>query len=107
MQRTTGHFNRQARLDQIRRRRGLKTARQLQDEQTSSKTTMGLVKDLHVVTTHIYSDDEIKKFNMQMAIDNHPLSRKPTNMRSKLAYKEIMTEVQQSPRYMLPGMFAI
>ena len=28
-------------------------------------------------------------------------------MRSKLAYKEIMTEVQQSPRYMLPGMFAM
>lgn len=107
MQRTTGHFNRQARLDEIRRRRGLKTAKQLQEEKTVTRTTIGLVKDLHDVTTHIYTDDEIKHFNMQMAIDNHPLSKKPTNMRSKFAYKEIMTEVQQSPRYMLPGMFAM
>jgi hypothetical protein len=85
----------------------LKTAKQLQEKKTVTRTTIGLVKDLHDVTTHIYTDDEIKHFNMQKAIDNHPLSKKPTNMRSKFAYKEIMTEVQQSPRYMLPGMFAM
>lgn len=106
MPRTTGHFNRQARLDQIRRRRGLKTKEQLK-EQKVSPTTLGVIRNLHEVTSHIYNDEEIKKFNMQLAIDNHPLSHKPTNMRSKLAYKEIMTEVQQSPRYMLPGMFAM
>ena len=106
MPRTTGHFNRQARLDQIRRRRGLKNPKELKEEKASA-TTLGTIRNLHEVTTHIYSDDEIKKFNMQLAIDKHPLSHKPTNMRSKLAYKEIMTEVQQSPRYMLPGMFAM
>lgn len=106
MVRTTGHFNRQARLDEIRRRRGLKTKEQLKDQQ-SNNTTIGYIKNLHEVTSHIYSDDEIKHFNMQLAIDNHPLSRKSSNVRSKLAYKEIMNEVQQSPRYMLPGMFAM
>ena len=106
MPRTTGHFNRQARLDQIRRRRELKNPKELKEEKASS-TTLGTIRNLHEVTTHIYSDDEIKKFNMQLAIDKHPLLYKPTNMRSKLAYKEIMTEVQQSPRYMLPGMFAM
>ena len=106
MPRTTGHFNRQARLDQIRRRRGLKNPEELKEEKAAA-TTLGTIRNLHEVTTHIYSDDEINKFNMQLAIDNHPLSHKPTNMRSKLAYKEIMTEVQQSPRYMLPGMFAM
>jgi hypothetical protein len=76
-------------------------------ETKAGNTTIGQVKDLREVVSHIYTDDEIKKFNMQMAIDNHPLANKPVNLRSKLAYKEIMTEVQRSPRYLLPGMFTM
>lgn len=106
MVRTIGHFNRQTRLDEIRRRRRLKTEDQLKEQQ-ASPTTIGYIKNLNEVTSHIYSDDEIKHFDMQLAINNHPLGRKPTNVRSKLAYKEIIKEVQQSPRYMLPGMFAM
>ena len=106
MPRTIGHFNRQSRLEAIRHRRGLKNSNQLQ-EQHVENTTLGTIKNLHEVTSHIYNDDEIKRFNMQLAIDKHPLSRKPTYTRSKLAYKEIMNEVQRSPRYMLPGMFAM
>lgn len=112
MPRTIGHFNRQARLEEIRRRRGIKGDQRrrdeaaLQEEQTKI-TTMGIVNNLHEVTTHIYSEDEIKRFNMLKAIDNHPLHSKPLNMRSKLAYQEIMNEVKQSSRYLLPGMFAV
>ena len=102
--RTIGHFNRQARLDEIRRRR-------LQNKEVNPEktiqTTNGFTKNLQEVVSHIYTDDEIRKFNMQAAIDNHPLSHKPTNLRSKLAYKEIISQVNRSPRYLLPGMFVV
>ena len=93
-------------MDAIRKRRQLKSANGLR-ENKAGNTTIGQVKNLREVTSHIYTDEEIKKFNMQMAIDNHPLANKPVNLRSKLAYKEIMTEVQRSPRYLLPGMFTV
>lgn len=105
MPRTIGHFNRQAESDEDQDSLGL------HDDSIGSpatqKTTVGSTQRLREVTSHIYTDDEIKKFNMQLAIDNHPLSTRPTGVRSKLAYKEIMVNVPQSPRYMLPGMFAL
>lgn len=104
--RTLGHFNRKSRTAALQRRRSLRTQQQIQ-EQYVGNTTPGSVRNLETVTSHIYDDEEIKRFNMQKAIDNHPLSHKPTNMRSKIAYKEIINEVQQSPKYMLPGMFAM
>lgn len=105
MPRTTGHFNREARLEQIRKRRGMINEGFTQP--LVGNTTMGHVRNLHAVTSHIYTDDEIKRFNMDKAIANHPLSRKSTGLRSKLAYKEIMNEVKASPKYMLPGMFCV
>lgn len=104
--RTLGHFNRKSRTAALQRRRSLRTQQQIQ-EQYVGNTTPGSIRNLEAVTSHIYDDEEIKRFNMQKAIDNHPLSHKPTNMRSKIAYKEIINEVQQSPKYMLPGMFAV
>lgn len=105
--RTIGHFNRQARLDEIRRRREHGKSPAGLHETKVGQSTPGAVLNLQEVTSHIYTDDEIKKFNMQMAIDNHPLHKKPVNLRSKLAYKTIMEEVKRSPRYLLPGMFTI
>ena len=107
MPRTTGHYNRAAKLEHLRRRRQEKINENKVNSGIVEKTTIGKVRDLNEVVTHIYTDDEIKRFNMKVAIDNHPLSKKPTNVRSKIAYKEIMNEVQQSPKYMLPGMFAM
>lgn len=103
LKRTIGHFNRQARLDQIRRRR----MQNQQHKVGNIYTTPGLVRNLNEVTSHIYTDEEIKLFNIEKALKNHPLSKKSTNLRSKLAYKEIMENVNVSPRYMLPGMFAV
>ena len=107
-QRTIGHFNRQSRLSDLMKRRMNKgkSPEELNNAKTGH-TTFGTVRDLHEVTSHIYTDAEIKKFNMQLAIDNHPLHKKPTNLRSKLAYKEIMEQVSRSPRYLLPGMFTV
>ena len=34
----------------------------------------------------IYDAESIENFRMDEAIQDHPLSRRPTNMRSKLAY---------------------
>lgn len=103
--RTLGHFNRKARTAALQRRRNQRSQDRL-NEQRVLNTTPGSIRNIEEVTSHIYSDEEIKRFNMQKAINNHPLSRKPTHMRSKIAYKEIINEVQQSPKYMLPGMFA-
>lgn len=104
--RTLGHFNRRSRTAALQRRRSLRYEQRLQ-EQRVANTTPGSVRNIEAVTTHIYDDEEIKRFNMQKAINNHPLSHKPTHMRSKIAYKEIINETAQSPRYMLPGMFAM
>ncbi len=104
MKRTSGHIDKEARLEQIRRRRVLN---QRINEGSTPKVTPGIVNNLDEVTSHIYTDDEIRRFSMQAAIDNHPLAKKPSQARSKLAYKEIMEEVKESPRYMLPGMFAM
>lgn len=116
MPRTTGHYNREARLSEIRKRRLQRradAAMQKQDEKEDAKklhaphTTRGTMEDIRAVTEHIYTDDEIKRFKMKLALDNHPLARKPVNMRSKLAYAEIMQNVPVSPKYLLPGMIAV
>jgi len=101
--RTIGHFNREQRLNDIRRRR----MRRQQQQGRVTNTTIGNMSDLEAVTSHIYTDDEIKRFDMDKAIDNHPLSRKPTFMRSKIAYREIMAQISPNPRYLVPGMFTI
>ena len=51
----------------------------------------------------IYDDDEIKNFELDEAIDEHPLSHRPTMIRSKLAYRELMQNAKKTTKYMLPG----
>lgn len=54
-------------------------------------------------TQHIYSPDEIDTFSIMEAYNLHPLNRRPTNIRSKLAYKEILNGLKPTTRYLLPG----
>ena len=49
-----------------------------------------------------YTDDEIDRYVLEDAINKHPLSRKPTNIRSKLAYKEILQQIKPTKKYLLP-----
>lgn len=61
------------------------------------------IKDLSKLTSYIYDKDEIDEFNIVEAINNHPLAKKPTNMRSKLAYKELIKNIKPTTKYLLPG----
>ena len=79
----------------------------IHNSQQIPTATFGDKQDLEALVTHIYSDDEISKFRMDDAIKDHPLSHKPTNIRSKLAYKEVLTQLKPSKKYALPGQFIV
>lgn len=71
--------------------------------QKSEKTTLGHVMNLRDLDKKIYDPDEIKSFRMDEALDNHPLAKRPTSIRSKLAYKEILSNIKPTKKYLLPG----
>ncbi|MBO5003886.1 MAG: hypothetical protein J6D03_01210 [Clostridia bacterium] len=71
------------------------------------QSTPGTVKNAELLAKHIYTEDEIDRFRMDIAINNHPLARKPTIMRSKLAYKEILKNTKPTKKYLLPGQICI
>ena len=51
----------------------------------------------------IYDKDEINDFNLSESIDDHILEHRPTLIRSKEAYKQIIAESTKTSKYMLPG----
>ena len=63
----------------------------------------GRQMDLRAISRHIYSDDEIESWRMDEAIENSPIARKPLNMRSKTAYREITRSLKPTKKYLLPG----
>ena len=62
---------------------------------------------LQEISKYLYTDDEIKDFNINEAIDQHPLARRPTNIRSKMAYREIMTNLKPTTKYLIPGQICV
>ena len=69
----------------------------------SEQATLGSPINLRDVTTKIYDPDEIKNYQLDEAINNHPLVKRPTAIRSKLAYKEIIHNTKPTKKYLLPG----
>lgn len=69
----------------------------------SEQATLGSPVNLRDVTTKIYDPDEIKNYQLDEAINNHPLVKRPTAIRSKLAYKEIIHNAKPTKKYLLPG----
>ena len=69
----------------------------------SSKSTIGKQDTYQDLVKKIYDKDEIKDFKLDEAIDTHPLNSRPTLIRSKLAYKELMRNSKATGKYMLPG----
>ena len=57
-------------------------------------TTLGDIHTLDDIDRHIYTEDEIKSFSFQNAVNSHLLARKPGPMRSKLAYSEVMKNMK-------------
>ena len=75
--------------------------------QKSESTTLGYAQPLQELSKKIYDKDEIKVFRMDEAIKNHPLAKRPTSIRSKLAYKEVMRNLKPTTKYLLPGQISI
>ena len=69
--------------------------------------TQGSQSDIEDLINHIWEKEEIKNFRLDEAIENHPLANKPTNTRSKLAYKYLLSELKPTSKYLLPGQFVV
>lgn len=70
---------------------------------TNIDSVTGKLMTLHEIAKHDYDSDEIDNWRMDEAIQSNPLAKKPINMRSKMAYREIMTNVKPTKKYLLPG----
>ena len=69
----------------------------------SENKTLGQQDNFKELINKTYTDDEIKNFKLDESIDIHPLSSRPTLIRSKLAYKALMSNLKGTSKYMLPG----
>jgi len=78
-----------------------------QSSQVSRTTITNLRRNLRDLDSHIFTPDEIKDFKLNEAINAHPLVHRPTNIRSKLAYSEIMRELKPTTKYLLPGQLVL
>lgn len=69
----------------------------------SENKTLGEVLNLKELDRKIYDPEEIKEFELDEAIESHPLIERPTSIRSKLAYSEILKLIKPTRKYLLPG----
>ena len=78
---------------------------EVQDEDTSSwrRRSPNFRDKIANIVDHEFTDEEIDEYSITEAINNHPLAKRPTNIRSKLAYKEILGNLKPTKRYLLPG----
>ena len=68
-----------------------------------SQTTLGDIRNFNALIKYKYSPEEINFYDLQTAIDNHPLAHRPFAIRSKTAYSGIMRELTPTKKYLLPG----
>ena len=73
----------------------------------SEQTTLGNINNIKDIVSKIYTEEEIKSYRLDEAINEHPLSHRPTPIRSKLAYQQIMRELKMSSKYILPGQICL
>lgn len=74
-----------------------------QEEQKQQSPELNRLHNLHDIDRFIYDADSIDAFRMDEAIQEHPLSHRPTNIRSKLAYADILKVCKPTTKYLLPG----
>lgn len=63
--------------------------------------------NINDIANKIYTNDEIDVYKLEDAINKHPLGRRPMNIRSKEAYKEILRNTKPTSKYLLPGQIAL
>ena len=73
----------------------------------SLRSSIGQVPSLSELTKKIYSKEEIANYRLDESINDNPLAKRPMNIRSKLAYKEILDNTKPYNKYLLPGQMAI
>lgn len=71
------------------------------------QTTLGHIFSLKDLDRKIYSENEIKYFKLLDAINEHPLAKRPTSIRSKLAYRELLSLTKPTKKYLLPGQIVL
>ena len=71
------------------------------------RVTIGNAPNLNELVSKIYDLDEINEFQMNEAINTHPLVKRPTAIRSKMAYSSLLRQVKQTKRYLLPGQIVL
>lgn len=59
------------------------------------------------IDKYIYTPEEIKNFRLDEAINEHPLKRRPINLRSRIAYKELLINTKNTNKYILPGQLIV
>ena len=69
--------------------------------------SIGEIPNINQITSKIYNDNEIDVYQLEDAINKHPLGRKPTNIRSKIAYKELLQNTKPTTKYLLPGQLVL
>jgi hypothetical protein len=72
-----------------------------------NNTSIGEIPSLNDITSKIYNDDEIDVYVLENAINKHPLGKRPTNIRSKIAYKELLDNTKETSKYLLPGQMVV
>jgi len=80
-----------------------RTQREEEQEQQDDKQ----LHSLHDIDRFIYDAESIDSFRMDEAIEEHPLKRRPTNIRSKLAYADLLKVCTPTTKYLLPGNLVI
>lgn len=62
---------------------------------------------IELIDKYIYTPEEIKNFRLDEAINEHPLKRRSINLRSRIAYREILINTKATSKYILPGQLII
>lgn len=70
-------------------------------------SSIGINNTLVDYSKQYYSPTDIKYYDLSEAINSHPLASQPTNLRSKLAYKQIMHALNPTTKYLLPGQIVV
>ena len=78
-----------------------------EEEQEQQSSQLNKLHTLHDIDRFIYDADSIETFRMNEAIQDHPLFHRPTNIRSKLAYADILKVCKPTTKYLLPGQISI
>lgn len=77
------------------------------EEQINENENLNKIHNLHDLDRFIYDANSIETFRMDEAINEHPLSHRPTNIRSKLAYADLLKVCKPTTKYLLPGQICI